>query len=68
MRAVESPESDVNRSCVGFHAEINTSDSWPCKTVTRFCEVSTESLIVKLVFVFDEPIWIERELGVGFPG
>lgn len=40
MRAVESPEPEASRSEVGFHAQMNTSDSWPRRVVAREAGIS----------------------------
>lgn len=39
--AVLSPEPDASRSVVGFQAQMNTSDSWPLRTVALLAGIST---------------------------
>jgi len=39
--AVLSPDPDASRSVVGFHAQMNTSDSCPRKTVALLAGIST---------------------------
>jgi hypothetical protein len=46
MRAVESPEPDASKSCIGFHAQMNTSDSCPVNTVTL--ELGISSVFIEL--------------------
>lgn len=40
MRAVESPEPLASKSRIGFHAQMNTSLSWPRNIVALFWEIS----------------------------
>ena len=41
--AVESPEPEANKSSLGFHAHINTSESCPFKTIAFSGDISIPS-------------------------
>lgn len=72
IRAVESPEPDANRSEVGFHAQMNTSESWPRSVVARDGGISilfTGSWCTMELFVVGNEamtvVFSELNIGVG---